>query len=118
MELLDPAGHEAYAAGVRSEYATVRADREGRRSREARLTLGWRSAYFTQIGRLGANQMTADFTQLDASLSYAITDKVKLQLEGTNLLDETYYSYVGQESQPYYLYKNGRGYMLSVHFTL
>lgn len=85
---------------------------------EARLTLGWRSAYFTQIGRLGANQMTDDFTQLDASVSYAITDKVKLQLEGTNLLDETYYSYVGQESQPYYLYKNGRGYMLSVHFTL
>ncbi|MDL5367894.1 TonB-dependent receptor [Xanthomonas sp. NCPPB 2654] len=85
---------------------------------EARLTLGWRSAYFTQIGRLGANQMTDAFTQLDASVSYAITDKVKLQLEGSNLLDETYYSYVGQESQPYYLYKNGRGYMLSVHFTL
>nr|WP_246432360.1 TonB-dependent receptor [Xanthomonas theicola] len=85
---------------------------------EARLTLGWRSAYFTEIGRLGASQMTDAFTQLDASVAYAITDKVKLQLEASNLLDETYYSYAGQKSQPYYLYKNGRSYMLSVHFTL
>ena len=37
--LLDPAGRATFAAGVRAEYATVRSDREGRRSREARLTL-------------------------------------------------------------------------------
>ncbi len=85
---------------------------------EGRVTLGWRSAYFTQIGRLGANQMTDAFTQLDASVGYAFTDKIKLQLEASNLLNETYYSYAGQTSEPYYLYKNGRSYLLSLHVTL
>ena len=37
--LMDPARREAYAAGVREEYETVRREREGRRARETRLSL-------------------------------------------------------------------------------
>jgi iron complex outermembrane receptor protein len=39
-------------------------------------------------------------------------------LEATNLLDETYFSYIGNKNQPYYIYKNGRSFMLSLNFKL
>lgn len=84
----------------------------------ARLTLGYRSEYFTQIGRLNGDQMTDDFTQLDASLGYRINDNLSLSFNATNLLDETYYSYISTKDQPYYVYKNGRSYMLTLNFKL
>jgi len=43
---------------------------------------------------------------------------VRLQLDGTNLLDETYFVYNGSPSQPYNAYKNGRTYTLSMNFKL
>lgn len=84
----------------------------------ARVTLSWRSSYFTQIGRLDAQQVTDDFTQLGATVSYAFNDNLKLQLSGSNLLDETYYQYDDSPAEPYYIYKNGRTYMASLQFTL
>jgi iron complex outermembrane receptor protein len=84
----------------------------------ARINLGWRSEYFTQIGRLNGQQMTDAFTQLDASIGYQINDRLRISLEGSNLLDETYYSYIGSKDHPYYIYKNGRAYMLSLNFKM
>ncbi len=84
----------------------------------ARVNLGWRSEYFTQIGRLNGQQMTDEFTQLDASIGYQATDRLRISLDATNLLDETYYSYIGSKDHPYYLYDNGRSYMLSFNFKL
>ncbi|MEE7547392.1 TonB-dependent receptor, partial [Xanthomonas sp. Kuri4-1] len=84
----------------------------------ARVNLGWRSEYFTQIGRLNGQQMTDAFTQLDASVGYQATERLRIGLDATNLLDETYYSYIGSKDHPYYLYKNGRGVMLSLNFKL
>lgn len=84
----------------------------------ARVNLGWRSEYFTQIGRLNGQQMTDAFTQLDASVGYQINDRLRMSVDATNLLDETYYSYIGSKDHPYYLYKNGRAFMLSFNFKL
>ncbi len=84
----------------------------------ARVNLGWRSEYFTQIGRLNGQQITDAFTQLDASVGYQATERLRIGLDATNLLDETYYSYIGSKDHPYYLYKNGRGVMLSLNFKL
>lgn len=84
----------------------------------ARLNLGWRSEYFTQIGRLNGQQMTDAFTQMDASLGYQATERLRVALDATNLLDETYFSYIGNKHQPYYIYKNGRSFMLSLNFKL
>jgi iron complex outermembrane receptor protein len=82
----------------------------------ARLNLGWRSEYFTQVGRLNGEQMTDEFTQLDASFGFQATDRLRISLDATNLLDEGYYSYIGSKDHPYYLYKNGRGYQVQMNF--
>ncbi|MHC1479736.1 TonB-dependent receptor [Frateuria aurantia] len=84
----------------------------------ARISAGWRSAYFTQIGRLNGQQMTAAFTELDANVDYTINRHVTVGLSATNLLDETYYSYIGSEDKPYYIYKNGRTLMMTANFKL
>ena len=82
----------------------------------ARISLSYRSSYFTQLGRLDGKQITDDYTELDASLGYRINDHIQLSLNATNLLDETYYAYIGEKDQPYYIYKNGRTYTMTMNF--
>lgn len=83
-----------------------------------RVNLGWRSAYFTQIGSIGAKQMADSYTELDASVGYQINDHLQVALEATNLLNETYYAYDDNPNIPLNSYKNGRTYMLSLNFKL
>jgi len=83
-----------------------------------RVNLGWRSAYFTQIGSIGAKQMADSYTELDASVGYQINDHLQLSLNATNLLNETYYAYDDTPNIPLNSYKNGRTYMLSMSFKL
>src|SRR3954447_87600 len=47
--LLDRAGHEAFAAGLRSEYEAVRVERAGRTDRERRLTIEEARANRSQV---------------------------------------------------------------------
>ncbi len=47
----------------------------------ARVNLGWRSEYFTEIGRLNGQQMTDAFTQVDASFGYQATERLRVALE-------------------------------------
>lgn len=83
-----------------------------------RVNLGWRSAYFTQIGSIGAKQMADAYTELDTSISYQINDHLDLSLTADNLLNETYYAYDNTPDMPLNTYKNGRTYMMSLHFKL
>jgi len=82
----------------------------------ARINYSWRSAYFTQIGSIGAKQMAAAYKQLDASVSYQIDPHFSVSLQGSNLLNSTYYAYDGSPNNPLNTYKNGRVYMASMHF--
>ncbi|MFT4248187.1 MAG: TonB-dependent receptor [Pseudomonas sp.] len=84
----------------------------------ARISMSYRSEYFTQLGRLNGEQMTDAYTQLDATLGYRFNDHIQLTFNATNLLDETYYSYIGTKDKPYYIYKNGRSYALTLNFKL
>ena len=84
----------------------------------ARVTYSWRSAYFTQIAQLQSQQITGIFRELDASIGYQINDHMRVSLEGTNLLDETYYQYDNMPSQPLNAYKNGRTYTVSLGLKL
>ncbi len=83
-----------------------------------RVNYGWRSAYFTQIGSIGAKQMADSYKELDASVSYQINDHLGVSLTGSNLLNSTYYAYDGTPNVPLNTYKNGRTYMASLHFKL
>ncbi|MET3650753.1 iron complex outermembrane receptor protein [Dyella japonica] len=84
----------------------------------ARVTYSWRSSYFTQIAQLQSSQITGIFRELDASIGYQINDHLRVSLDGTNLLDETYYVYNNTPAEPLNAYKNGRTYTLNLGFKL
>ena len=84
----------------------------------ARVTYSWRSAYFTQIAQLQSAQITGIFRELDASVGYQINDHMRVSLDGTNLLDETYFVYDNTPSQPLNAYKNGRTFSLNLGLKL
>lgn len=83
-----------------------------------RVNYGWRSAYFTQIGSIGAKQMADSYKELDASVSYQVNEHLGVSLNASNLLNSTYYAYDGTPNVPLNTYKNGRTYMASLHFKL
>jgi iron complex outermembrane receptor protein len=85
---------------------------------DARVTYSWRSAYFTQIAQLQSAQITGIFRELDASIGYQVNDHMRISLDGTNLLDETYYVYNNTPAEPLNAYKNGRTYTLTLGFKL
>nr|WP_238480977.1 TonB-dependent receptor [Dyella telluris] len=84
----------------------------------ARVTYSWRSHYFTQIAQLQSSQITGIFRELDASVGYQINENLRVSLDGTNLLDSTYFVYDNTPAQPLNAYKNGRTYTLNLGFKL
>jgi iron complex outermembrane receptor protein len=83
---------------------------------EARVSLNYRSQYFTDIGRLGSSDFTDAYREVDAQFAYHINKKISLTFNASNLLDETYYSFSGSKDAPTALYKNGRVFALSFTF--
>lgn len=85
---------------------------------QARVSYNYRSAYFRAIGRLNSVDMVAPYSQLDASVSYAITPNITFTANAQNLLDETYIQYSGTRATPTAFYKNGRTFVgnVSVRF--
>ncbi|MET0534370.1 MAG: TonB-dependent receptor [Steroidobacter sp.] len=84
----------------------------------ARLTYGWRSKYFREIGRGGVAVTNDEYAQLDASFGWRLTDHIELTAQVLNMLDETHYEYGGEENRPLAIYKNGRRYFAGVRFAL
>jgi iron complex outermembrane receptor protein len=84
----------------------------------ARLTYGWRSKYFREIGRNGQAVTNDEYAQLDASFGWRLTDHIELTAQVLNMLDETHYEYAGDESRPLAIYQNGRRYFAGVRFAL
>lgn len=84
----------------------------------ARVTYGWRSKYFREIGRNGVAVTNDAYTQLDAAFGWRLTDNIELTAQVQNLLDETQYQYAGDENLPLAIYKNGRRYFAGVRLSL
>ncbi len=85
---------------------------------QARVSYNRRSKYFYRVGRLQSQDYTDAYRQLDASISYALTDNIQVQAQASNLLDETYYQYSSTKSAPTSIYKNGRVFSLSASFKM
>ncbi|AWB68063.1 TonB-dependent receptor [Saccharobesus litoralis] len=82
----------------------------------ARVAYNQRSSYLTGFTFGGAN--TADaYSQLDASVSYNLTDNWSVTLEGQNLTDSEVFHYQGQKYRPIGLYTFGRSYYVSTSFN-
>lgn len=92
----------------------------------SRLAYNWRDDYIESYNQSGAQPPKAvvvkDAAQLDFSLGYKVTDKLTVQFDATNLLDETVSNYFGGLSdQDSYLYprdvrSNDTTYSLGVRF--
>jgi len=84
----------------------------------ARVSYNWRSAAFTQIGRLSRPQFTDSFGELDASLGYQISKNFEVRVDGRNLSDATYYQYTQFKFVPAGEYKTGRLFLLTGTFKM
>jgi TonB-dependent receptor len=83
----------------------------------ARITYGWRSHYLAGGYVAGAPPASVDdYAELDASASWRFNEHLALNLNAMNLLDETYYEYLGSKDLLAGKYKSGRRYMASLHF--
>jgi iron complex outermembrane recepter protein len=83
-----------------------------------RVTYGWRSKYFREIGRNGVAVTNDAYAQLDAAVGFRVTEAIELTLQALNILDETHYEYAGEKDRPLAIYKNGRRYFAGVRFAL
>ncbi|MET3663563.1 TonB-dependent receptor [Caulobacter sp. 1776] len=75
----------------------------------ARLGWFWRSRYLSSIGSTTTAQAYIDaYGSLDGSLSYQLTPRYALTLEGSNLSNEIRYVYGKTKDQPMEIYHWGR----------
>ena len=85
----------------------------------ARVSGAYRSDYLTTIpGRnLNTSESTASTFNVDFSSSYAITDRIKLTLEGLNLTDEVSDQFLSPEDRSSFYHHYGRQILAGVRFN-
>ncbi|HEY5802703.1 MAG TPA: TonB-dependent receptor [Lysobacter sp.] len=83
----------------------------------ARLSYDWRSSYLAGGFVSGAPPVSVDaYGSLGASLGWRFNDNWQVSFDAQNLLDEEYFQYFGDKSQPANRYLTGRRYALSLQF--
>ncbi|MBD7953432.1 TonB-dependent receptor [Stenotrophomonas sp. Sa5BUN4] len=83
----------------------------------ARLTYNWRDSYLAGGYVAGAAPASVDdYAELGASIGYTFNENWSLNIDAQNLLDETYFQYLGDKEHLAGKYKSGRRYMATVHF--
>ncbi|KAA9004495.1 TonB-dependent receptor [Stenotrophomonas cyclobalanopsidis] len=83
----------------------------------ARLTYNWRDSYLAGGYVAGAAPSSVDdYAELGASFGYTFNDNWSLTVDAQNLLDETYFQYLGDKEHLAGKYKSGRRYMATLHF--
>lgn len=81
----------------------------------ARVTYGWRSEYLAGGFVAGAPPVSVDaYADLGLTLGWKFNEMVQLNFDAQNLLDEEYFQYFEEKSQPANRYKTGRRYQFSV----
>lgn len=83
----------------------------------ARVTYGWRSHYLAGGYVAGAPPASvAAYSELDANFGWTFNKHISLTLDAMNLLNEKYFTYLGNKDMPAGIYTNGRRYMANLHF--
>jgi iron complex outermembrane recepter protein len=81
----------------------------------ARVTYGWRSEYLAGGFVAGAPPVSVDaYADLGLSLGWKFNETWQLNFDAQNLLDEEYFQYFEQKSQPANIYKTGVRYQASI----
>ncbi|TMO47058.1 TonB-dependent receptor [Pseudoalteromonas sp. S4389] len=74
---------------------------------QARLAYNWRSKFLSDPDAWGGPYWISDYGQLDASMSYNISDQFTVFAEATNLTNERYWGYTKRTDQVSYLERFG-----------
>jgi len=82
----------------------------------ARVMYNYRSEYYNGLHWNGNPHSTDAFGQMDASLTWHLTDSIQLDFEAMNLLDEQIKVYSESEERLMSLYENGRRYVVTARF--
>jgi len=83
----------------------------------ARLTYNWRDSYLAGGYVAGSAPASVDdYAELGASFGYTFNENWSLNIDAQNLLDETYFQYLGDKEHLAGKYKSGRRYMATLHF--
>ncbi|WP_049722151.1 TonB-dependent receptor [Gilvimarinus polysaccharolyticus] len=86
---------------------------------QARVTYNWREAYLSSLAQGGSNApgYVADYSQIDLSISYELTDNLTLSAEGLNITGEDSRLYGRSESQMFSLEDLGARYSVGARYT-
>ncbi|MDO6746137.1 TonB-dependent receptor [Gilvimarinus sp. 1_MG-2023] len=86
---------------------------------QARLTYNWRDSYLTSLSQGGNNApgYVADYSQIDFSISYEVSDNVTLSAEGLNITGEDSRLYGRSERQMFNLEDLGARYSVGARYT-
>jgi iron complex outermembrane receptor protein len=85
----------------------------------ASLAYNYRSSYLAGGYVAGAPATFVDgYKEFDGSLGYTISDNLSLNFNALNLLNSKYFQYLGSKTQLSAEYKQGREYLLTLHFKL
>jgi len=84
---------------------------------QVRAAYNWRDKFFNGIGGQGPNpNWTEEYGQLDAIVSYSVTDNLVLSLEGINLTDETQRIHARHRNMVRYATQTGPRYMFGLRY--
>lgn len=88
----------------------------------ARLSYQWRDDWLDTLGSLGLGTSEGDsyrkaYGNLDLSLRYALNNNLTLYFDGSNLTDEEYIAFVGNERHPTEVEQIGSRYMAGIRFN-
>lgn len=85
----------------------------------ARVSAAYRSDYLTTIPGRDSNtsESTASSLNIDAAASYAVSERVRLTLEGVNLTDEENEQYLSPDDRLSFYHHYGRQVLVGVRFT-
>lgn len=86
-----------------------------------RIAYNWRDEYLTNTAFAGGGQVNPEYVeeygQLDANVSYNVTDQLTITLEGINITDEYTRSYVRAQNATGFLTTLGPRYMIGARYN-
>jgi TonB-dependent receptor len=84
----------------------------------ARLTYNWRDKFLQATNRGGSRNpvFVAPFAQVDFNISYDVTPKLAVSLEGINLLNESLRTYARDENELWYAQELDRRFLLGARY--
>jgi TonB-dependent receptor len=112
----DPTANQFALLGLSdTASATLIYDKHGL---SARVAFNWRAKFLSEANRGGSHNpvFTAPYHQVDANISYDVTPKISVSLEGINLFEEGVKTYARSTNEIYFMQEGEARYLVGVRY--